>query len=297
MISYEINESEYNILKYKKQDFKTNHEIVEGDRLYILNTCKINKYYLDEYLENHYDNVTTIKDINNANVIVANLNNFNYNVDIGYQFREYLFRNEDQWKVFISRNTLKPGYVFEENVPLLSDAYKNNDVEDWVKYEDAKPVHYIEVFNDELTIPMFIEYNESKLKVIDENLLIEKITSIIDNSEYELTDVETLLYLLQSKRNEDISAAITSINKLHRETIVTKIFPYYFSESLKLEVKIRLYNEVFKLNRLLKNDVLAPDKARFSTNYINCIENMRRIQTKYNLEIDKNILLKSFMYG
>ena len=297
MISYEINESEYNILKYKKQDFKTNHEIVEGDRLYILNTCKINKYYLDEYLENHYDNVTTIKDINNANVIVANLNNFNYNVDIGYQFREYLFRNEDQWKVFISRNTLKPGYVFEENVPLLSDAYKNNDVEDWVKYEDAKPVHYIEVFNDELTIPMFIEYNESKLKVIDENLLIEKITSTIDNSEYELTDVETLLYLLQSKRNEDISAAITSINKLHRETIVTKIFPYYFSESLKLEVKIRLYNEVFKLNRLLKNDVLSPDKARFSTNYINCIENMRRIQTKYNLEIDKNILLKSFMYG
>jgi hypothetical protein len=297
MISYEINESEYNILKYKKQDFKTNHEIVEGDRLYILNTCKINKYYLDEYLENNYDNVTTIKDINNANVIIANSNNFNYNVDIGYQFREYLFRNEDQWKVFISRNTLKPGYVFEENVPLLSDAYKNNDVEDWVKYEDAKPVHYIEVFNDELTIPMFIEYNESKLKVIDENLLIEKITSTIDNSEYELTDVETLLYLLQSKRNEDISAAITSINKLHRETIVTKIFPYYFSESLKLEVKVRLYNEVFKLNRLLKNDVLSPDKARFSTNYINCIENMRRIQTKYNLEIDKNILLKSFMYG
>jgi hypothetical protein len=297
MISYEINESEYNILKYKKLDFKTNHEIVEGDRLYILNTCKINKYYLDEYLENHYDNVLRIKDINNANVIIANDNNFNYNVDIGYQFREYLFRNESQWKVFISRNTLKPGYVFEENVPMLSDAYKNNDVEDWVKYEDAKPVHYIEIFNDELSIPMLVEYNESKLKVIDENSLIDKITSTIDNSKYELTDVETLLYLLQSKRKEDISAAITSINKLHRETIVIKIFPYYFSESLKLEVKVRLYNEVFKLNRLLKNDVLSPDKARFSTNYINCIENIRRIQTKYNLEIDKNILLKSFMYG
>jgi hypothetical protein len=297
MISYEINESEYNILKYKKLDFKTNHEIVEGDRLYILNTCKINKYYLDEYLENHYDNVSVTKNINNANVIIANDNNFNYNVDIGYQFREYLFRNESQWKVFISRNTLKPGYVFEENVPMLSDAYKNNDVEDWVKYEDAKPVHYIEIFNDELSIPMLVEYNESKLKVIDENSLIDKITSTIDNSKYELTDVETLLYLLQSKRKEDISAAITSINKLHRETIVIKIFPYYFSEAIALEVKIRLYNEVFKLNRLLKNDILSPEKARFSTHYINCIENIRRIQNKYNLELDKDILFKSFMYG
>jgi len=296
MISYEINETEYNILKFKKQNFATNHELVEGDRLYILDTCKINKYYLDEYLENHYDNVLRIKDINNANVIIANSNNFNYNVDIGYQFREYLFRNESQWKVFISRNTLKPGYVFEENVPMLSDAYKNNEVEEWVKYEDAKPVHYIEIFNDELTTPMFMEYNDSKLKVIDENLLIEKINSTIDNSKYELTDVETLLYLLQSKRNEDISAAITSINKLHKETVVIKVFPYYFSESIRMEVKVRLYNEVFKLNKFLKNDILAPERARYSTHYINCIENIKRIQNKYNLTVDKDILFKSFMY-
>jgi hypothetical protein len=63
-----------------------------------------------------------------------------------------------------------------------------------------------------------------------------------------------------------------------------------------MEVKVRLYNEVFKLNKFLKNDILAPDRAKYSTHYINCIENIKRIQNKYNLTVDKDILFKSFMY-
>ena len=240
---YEINKEEYTELKNDKKKFKNNYELQDGDRLYIFSKCKINIYYLDEYLENNYDDVCVIKDIHNSNVIIANENNFNYTVDIGYKYQDLMFRNEEQWKVYISRMRGRPDYsVPQEEVPQLSEAYNKPQVGITINEKDAVPVYYVQVYDDDLTVELIREYNNNILKVIDETILINRIDETIDNSQYELTDISSIQSLIKSaKSNIDIDAVILSINKLHRDVIVTRILPYYYCDNISSKLKIFLY--------------------------------------------------------
>ena len=293
---YEINKEEYTELKNNKKKFKNNYELQDGDRLYIFSKCKINIYYLDEYLENNYDDVCVIKDIHNSNVIIANENNFNYTVDIGYKYQDLMFRNEEQWKVYISRMKGRPDYsVPQEEVPQLSEAYNKPQVGITINEKDAVPIYYVQVYDDDLTVELIREYNNNILKVVDETILINRIDETIDNSQYELTDISSIQSLIKSaKSNIDIDAVILSINKLHRDVIVTRILPYYYCDNISSKLKEKLYEDVFMKIKNVKNIILIPRKASYSF-HDSCVENIKRIQKKTKLELDKSTLIKCFL--
>lgn len=299
MKTYEISEEEYNELKVKKP-FKTNCTIEEGDRLYLLKNCKINKYYLDEYLENNYDNVALTDNIHNANIIIANSSNFNYVVDIGFAHNDLLFRNEEQWKLYLSR--LKGKSPKGENkkneegeIQLLSQAYKKKPTGPTVDYSEAKQIPYITLYSDDLLVEIIKEYNNNILKVIDENYLIAKINLTNDDSQYTISNVDDIHYLiLSAKNNADYIAVVESVNKLHRDTIIAKILPFYYREDVNINMKKFLKSEVFAHIKHVKDVILEPEKATFS-NYRHCSNNIKKIEHKTKIKIDSEILKKCFL--
>lgn len=294
MKTYEIEEKEYHKLK-NKIPFKTTHELTEGDRIFVLKGSKINLYYLDEYLENNYNDVLTTTDILNANVILGNINNFNYVVDIGYKYENVTFRNEEQWNLYISRNTFKPSKVPpREETPLLSEAYNKEEVYHGPSFDKATPIYYINIFCENLDIETIMFYNDGMIKTIDESVLIRRIESANKQYEIDTEDVNDIFDLLRSKKKHDINAAITSIKKMHRDSIITKIIPIYYSDNIERTTKELLYNEILSKLKNITELLIEPNKASYSY-YERTTESLRRIQYRTKLEFDKNILIKCFL--
>lgn len=302
MKSFTIKEEEYNLLsRHTNKKLLSHYELIEEDRIFLASNTKINPYYLDEYLEKKYNNVSRTKNINNATVIIGNENSFYFRVGIGYHYEGNNFRNIDQWRLFIDRinprkekTAKKP--TLNDSISLLKDSYKDMNHEVILTEDMANKIYYIEIANDDFDVEIIRDYCEDSIITVDEQYLIDLVHEelvVPDKVKYGIKN-DDIVFWLKSGNKTNTELVVNEINKLPWKERITHFLPFYYSEFISHDMRNALYNDVFGKINMIKGLLLEPAKAKYS-NYSKVAGNIERIQKKTKLEIDKDMFIKSFL--
>jgi hypothetical protein len=290
MTSYIITEEEYNLLSRKKKQ-KKSYNIKENDVIFISDHCKINKKSFIDQLSKNYDELIIAEDSEDADVIIVNDDSDLYVVGKGYEYEGLSFRNEEEWKLYISKINQKPKKK-EENVKPVYKSYEDNQEDSFIKFEDADEIYYIMILDSSHTVDMFKDYINEEILIVSEKNYMNSLVEEEPNYGFNNDDIVSFL---RSDKQGDWKIAIKYINDNYDlEDVVRKILPHYYSEIINIKVKEQLHMKIFSSFTKLKDLVLEPRKAAFS-HYRHVNTNIKKIQRKTKIKIDKDEFLKSYL--
>lgn len=299
MINYALKEEEYNVLANRKKLPKKSYSIKEGDRIFISSHCKIDKGDFIKYIDDKFDDVYLSPEIENCNVVLINDDSDLYITNIGYQYEEMSFRNEEEWMLFISKSNQKlNGHDNKKDKKDLTikDAYKSfedNQKDSHIDFNSATKVYYITILDHNHTVNSIVNYIEGSITMVYENNFI-KITSDKVETVYNFSN-EDIIHFLNGSNKNNWDIAITHIlNNYELEDIVKLIIPYYYSEKMNGNAKNLLYKKVLLQTKKIKDVIIEPRKAAFS-HYRHVKENIIQIQRKTKINIDNEEFLKSYI--